>query len=179
MKKKLFTLSLFLCCIALAEDKPEPQKNPLGFLNTKSSDEKLPTYIKSDELTVDSESRVFTYLGNVEVTQDDLLLTAEQIVGNYDQNNQITKLTAEKQVVITRGEEARAQGDYAVYDKLANTIVITKNPELQREGNVLTADKITLFLNDNRSEAEGNVRVKLIQKAGDKAVDIGSSIRGK
>ena len=60
----------------------------------------------------------------------------------------------------------RASSDKAVYDVKADTIELTEAPELFHNGNNLTADKVTLFLAEDRSKAEGNVRVK-VQEAKD------------
>ncbi len=123
-----------------------------------------PTFIKADSLSLNTNSRVFTYSGNVEVTRGELKLTAAKLEGQYDANNQIDTLTALTNVVIVKGDAIRAVCQKAIYEKKSETLVLTDNPELQQDGSILTADAITLFLTDDRSTAEGNVRVKLIKQ---------------
>ncbi len=125
---------------------------------------KLPTFIKSDTLGLQSETRTFTYSGNVEVTQGDMVLTADKMEGHYDENNRIKDLIATGKVLISKGPGIKASGERAVYDAGNATVVLSENPELQQEGSVLSADRIRVFLNEDRSVAEGTVRVKLIQK---------------
>ena len=129
----------------------------------------LPTYIKSDTLTFKSKERNFVYSGNVEVTHGDMILTADSLEGNYSEKNEIQNLTAHKNVTIIKGEQMRATGEQAIYDKASETMVLTDNPELQQNGSVLTADRIRIFMKENRSVAEGQVRVKLIKGEDDQS----------
>ncbi len=126
----------------------------------------LPTYVKSDTLTLKSEERTFVYSGNVEVRQGDMILTSSSLEGKYTENNQIDQLLALTNVVVTKGDTIRATGERAVYDAPSSTVTLTENPELQQDGSVLTADVIKIFLKENRSTAEGTVRVKLVKKEG-------------
>jgi lipopolysaccharide export system protein LptA len=123
----------------------------------------LPVYIKSDTLTLNSKDRVFTYKGNVEIVRGDITITADTVIGKYDDKNQLQKVIGEDNVVLTRGEDLRANANRAVYSIPLATIELTEGPELARKGNLLSADKITVYVNEDRSEAEGNVRVKVIQ----------------
>lgn len=125
--------------------------------------EPAPVYIKSDTLTLNSKERVFTYKGNVEIVRGDITITADTVIGKYDEKNQLQMVIGEDNVVLTRGEDMRATANRAVYSIPLATIELTEGPELTRKGNVLSADKITVYVNEDRSEAEGNVRVKVIQ----------------
>lgn len=126
--------------------------------------DKLPTYIKADTLLLKSAEHIFVYNGNVEVKHGDMIITSDSLEGKYDQSNQIQQLVALKNVTITRGEDVRANGERAVYEKSTESVTLTENPELVQNGSVLSADTIKIFLKENRSVAEGEVRVKLIKK---------------
>lgn len=143
------------------EEKKSSQ--PIDF-GLQKGNENLPTYIKSDSLTLKSEERTFVYSGNVEVKQGDLTLTSDFLDGKYDENNKIQQLLARQNVIIIKGENIRAHGEKAVFEAATETVVITDNPELQQNGSVLTADLIRVFLKENRSTAEGAVRVKLVNE---------------
>lgn len=157
---------------SLAEN-PKAAVDPFA----KESFGKQPTYIKSNSLVLRSKDRVFVYSGDVEVRQGDMTLTSETLEGKYDQNNDIQELVAFNNVVIVKGENIRANGNRAIYRKENETVTLTENPEMQQEGSVLTADAITIFLNENRSQAEGNVRVKLVQDTKAKPGKKGASIK--
>lgn len=137
-------------------------ENPLDIpLDQRLSDE--PTYIRSDSLSLQSKDRIFVYSGNVNVTQGDMVLLSDSVEGRYNEQNKIEKLTAKKNVIITRGEDLKARGEQALYDATAGTLTLTENPEVEQNGSILTADKIVIYLADNRSVAEGDVRVKLVK----------------
>ena len=137
-------------------------ENPLDIpLNQQMSDE--PTYIRSDSLSLKSKDRVFVYTGNVNVTQGDMTLISDLVEGKYTEQNKIEQLVAKNNVTITRGEELKARGEQALYNAVAGTVTLTENPEVEQNGSILTADKITIYLADNRSVAEGDVRVKLMK----------------
>lgn len=144
------------------EEAGSPEKSGLkATLSMGPSDE--PVYIKSDSLSLDSKSRVFTYEDNVEVVRGELSITCDRVIGTYDENNELQKVVCEDNVVVTKGPALRASANRAVYTLSKKTIELTEAPELAREGNILFADKITIFVEEDRSEAEGNVRVKVIK----------------
>lgn len=124
---------------------------------------KEPLYIKSNSLSLDTKIRTFRYTGNVEITRGAVVITADVVIGKYDEKNQLQTVICEDNVVVTNGETMRASSNHAVYDLRTATIEMTEGPELSREGNVLSADKVKVYVNEDRSEAEGNVRVKVIK----------------
>jgi lipopolysaccharide export system protein LptA len=126
---------------------------------------KLPTNITSDSLTVNSKTRVFTYKGHVVVTQGDLILTSKTVDGSYSEDNQIQKVVARGDVVITK-QDIKATSQLAAYDATSSIITLTDNPQLQQGESLLIADRIKVYLKEDRSEAEGNVRVTFVKKDG-------------
>jgi|GEM_PF-6123331 len=146
-----------------AKAKPPTNVAAVLGIGAKKGDEKEPLFISSNSLNLDSQGRIFTYLGNVTVNQGDFMLTAEVVVGKYDEKNQLKEIIAEDKVVITKGADLRATSDRANYDVPKGTIELTEGPQIVQKGNALTADKITLYVEDDKSKAEGNVRVKVIK----------------
>ncbi|MFN8389128.1 MAG: LptA/OstA family protein [Bdellovibrionota bacterium] len=122
-----------------------------------------PLFIKSDTLELNSKDHVFVYKGNVEIVRNDITITAKTVEGKYDEQNRIQTIVCKENVVITRGQAMRATSNRAVYHVDNSTIEMTEGPELYKEGNALAADKVTVYLDEDRSEAEGNVRVKVIK----------------
>lgn len=136
-------------------------ENPLNLFDQKGS--KSPTYVKADLLTLFSKDRKFVYSGNVEVRQDDMTLVSDSMEGFYDEKNQIKTISMLKNVTITKGDTMKGSGERADYDQASDTVLLSENPEMQQNGSVLTADRIRIFLKENRSVAEGQVRVKLLK----------------
>ncbi|RMG40463.1 MAG: lipopolysaccharide transport periplasmic protein LptA [Candidatus Dadabacteria bacterium] len=147
----------------LAEKKETKANSDNSFFSADFNNE--PTYIKSNSLLLKPEQRQFEYKGNVELLHGDLRLTADVLKGTYNKANEIETLTALTNVVITKGDKINAKSERADYQKSTETLTLTENPELQQNGSVLTADTIRIFLNEDRSEAEGAVRVKLIDES--------------
>ncbi len=122
---------------------------------------KAPTHIKSESLSINAKDRIFTYRGNVEVTQGDMTLTAKTIDGLYTEQNQISKLVAKGDVVIIK-QDIKATAQQAIYDATSSVVTLTDNPQLQQKESILIADRIKVFLKENRSQAEGSVRVTVV-----------------
>ena len=140
---------------------PSGPKNPGDqFLAVQSGE---PVNISADSLSVNNEARTFTYSGSVVVTQGDLTLTCATLDGTYTPENQIDQLIAKTKVTITKGPTITASGDRAIYDAKSRIVTLTDNPQLQEGESTLTADIIKIFLDENRSVAEGQVRMKLIK----------------
>ena len=68
---------------------------------------------------------------------------------------------AKGDVVISK-QEIKATSQQAIYDATTAIVTLTDNPQLQQQGTVLIADRIKIFLNENRSQAEGSVRVTVV-----------------
>lgn len=135
-----------------------------------------PMFIRSDNFQLDSKNRLFIYRDNVEVVKGDLTITADIMNGKYDANNVLQEITCENNVVITRGDRLRATANHAFYDLKRDRITLTEGPELDDRGNVLTADKVIVLVKEDRSEAEGHVRVKVIKS--EQQTDVMKSMKG-
>jgi lipopolysaccharide export system protein LptA len=135
---------------------------PLVKLDFTEEKGNAPIYVKSNTFRLDSKNRVFTYEGNVEAWQDDLFITADFMTGNYNDENRLETIICKRNVVVTKGDVMRANSQRAIYQVEQGTIELTEGPELINRGNALTADKVILYLDEEKSTAEGDVRVKLI-----------------
>lgn len=157
----ILVLTTIHCRFVQAE--PVKPSVPLMKLSLNEEKSKSPLYIKSETLTLDTKNHTFTYEGKVEMWQDDLSVTGEKVIGRYGDDNKIQTITCQKNVVITRGATLRASSEFALYNVETGVIELTEGPELLNNGNALTADKVLIYLNEDRSEAQGNVRVKVIR----------------
>lgn len=164
--------ALLWCAAPCAAQNSDNSASSLSSLNTKgllgdSADTKdfgkLPTNITSDTLTLNAKTRIFTYKGNVTVTQGDMTLLSKVVEGSYSEKNEIQKIVARGDVIITKAE-IKATSQLATYDAVAGIITLTENPQLQQGESVLIADRIKVYVRENRSQAEGNVRVTFVKK---------------
>lgn len=157
-----------LTCLLAISSSAYAQNNPTGsmsnLMDSKAFDDsfgKLPTNITSDSLSFNAKDRVFAYSGNVQVTQGDMRLTSKTLEGTYSEKNELLKLVAKGDVFIAK-QDIQATGQIAAYDAVAAIVTLTENPQLQQRESILRADKIKIFLNENRSHAEGDVRVTFV-----------------
>ncbi len=137
----------------------EPATNALG----NGLDKDSPTYIKSEKLKLNSTTRTFLYEGDVELINGDMTMYSQILEGSYSEDQRIQKMVAKKDVLIIKGPTIRATSERADYVEASGTMVLTENPEIQETGSVLSADKVIIYLNENRSEAQGQVRVKIVE----------------
>ena len=162
----LYTLLLLLLVCApdyisprhlLAEKKPQTSEN---FFKADFND--APTLISSNEMILHANERRVEYNTEVEVIHGDMTLRCDNLEAFYTEKNQINRIFAKKNVRITRETGAQARSEHAVYTQKNETIVLTINPEVQENGSIVSAEKITIFLKEDKSKAEGDVRVKLV-----------------
>jgi lipopolysaccharide transport protein LptA len=138
--------------------------NSLGGITNDPNLKNAPTIINSKSLEVNSQQRIFYYKESVIVRQADMTLTCDELEGHYDQNNQIEKLIAKKNVVIVKGDKIKATSQRAVYSAKDQIITMTNNPQLEQNGSLLSADVVKVFVAEDRSTAEGNVEVTLVNQ---------------
>ncbi len=169
--------SLLTVAVSSAEGRePTDKGSSLGSLGIKQGDRNLPLFVTSVKLFGNAKTRVFRYLGNVEITQGDIFITADEVLGKYNEQDKLETVVCENNVVITKGAGMQASSQRAEYDVDKGVIVLTEGPELMQHGNVLTADKVIFYVDEDRSEAEGNVQVKVWKPA---SANGASSITGE
>ncbi len=150
--------------------KPSSVESAVGL---KTGEGNEPIYITSDTLTVESKKRIFTYTGSVKMVQGETNIDADVVVGKYDENNVIQEVICEGNVHMSKGPGMQATSNRAVYKLASRSVVLTEGPEITHQGSTLTADIIRVFMDEDRSEAEGNVKVKVMKTDGkDKKVQI-------
>jgi lipopolysaccharide export system protein LptA len=164
MRYRVIALTCALLIPSLAFAQNNPAGSMANMMDSKAFDDsfgKFPTNITSDSLTFNAKDRVFSYVGNVQVTQGDMRLTSKTLEGTYSEKNELLKLVAKGDVFIAK-QDIQATGQIASYDAVAAIVTLTENPQLQQKESILRADKIKIFLNENRSQAEGDVRVTFV-----------------
>lgn len=164
--KKVFLFIIFILLVpslVFSEEKKSdffessfPKMDKLDFKNDA-------TYITSDNLSLESKERIFIYSGNVDVKHKNMTLKADKVTGYYSKDNKIEKLVAVGHVFITQGATIKARSEEAVYDAVKKIVTLTKSPELEKDKSLLSADEITIFIEEERSTATGQVKVKLLQ----------------
>ncbi len=131
---------------------------------------KAPIHIKSDRMEVLDQSRTVIFTGHVIATKDSFILHSDKLKVYYEkakakgQGNEtkraIKKIVALGHVRISKGRRV-ATGQKAVYEKSAEKITITGAAQVWEGPNRVRGDRITFFLNEDRSVVEGNGKTKV------------------
>lgn len=131
-------------------------------LNFNSS---APIEILADSLEVTDQTSQAVFVGNVKVTQADMILRADRLEVTYAGGSiagssegggpsGIKRIVAKGNVFVTAKQDT-AQGDAATYDPAAGTVVMTGNVILTRGDNVLKGRELTVNLKTGRSVMTG------------------------
>jgi lipopolysaccharide export system protein LptA len=128
-----------------------------------------PIHIASDRLEVSQKEGIIFFEGHVVAQQDDLIMTGRKLTvyavqekakkakGEAEKSGvveQIDRIELEGDVTITQGDKL-ATAEKAVYFKLTQKIVLSGNPRVSRNKDVLQGQLITLYLQEERSVVEG------------------------
>lgn len=137
-----------------------------------------PINITANFMEADDQQKVVIFSGNVVARQDDVVINSDLMrvyyrevsrrpaqptrtaAGDQDAEseteNEIERIELEGNVKITRGNRV-AMSNNAVYMAKAKprVIILTGDPRLWRNKDVLTGKRITVFMDDDRSIVEG------------------------
>ncbi|MGB5922505.1 MAG: lipopolysaccharide transport periplasmic protein LptA [Syntrophobacteria bacterium] len=121
--------------------------------------------IVSDRLEAYEQQRQVIFIGNVVAKQGELTILGDRMTifyleGENPESNdeglgaKIDRITVEGSVRITQ-KNVVATGERAVYFSEENKVVLTGDPKVQQDKNFIQGDKITLFLDSEKSIVEG------------------------
>ena len=129
-------------------------------------DTNLPVEVTADNLSVDQETGIAIFTGNVLIGQGEMRLSAPRVLVVYrEQQKGIERMEATGGVTLVSGPDA-AESDRADYSITDGVIVMTGNVLLDQGPNALSADRMTVQLSDGTAQMSGRVRT-IIQTGGD------------
>lgn len=119
----------------------------------------LPVEIRSDELQVDNTTGETVFSGNAVIGQGDLRIAAPLIRIFYAAggDGRIQRMEASGGVTLVTGDEA-AEAQNAVYEVIAETVMMRGSVILTQGANVVSGDRLDFNLRTGRGSMEGNVR---------------------
>lgn len=113
-------------------------------------------FAKNEEGTASEEVTDIPAIDDTETTE----LAEENETGLAAQFGQPTRFVAETDVVYSTSEET-AVGDFGVYDFVTDTITLTGNVALNREGSWAIGKKLVINVGDGRSYLDGDSQTRV------------------
>jgi len=129
-----------------SDDKSQLLK-PKGF----TSDQ--PVNITSDRMVADNRNRTVNFLGNVVAKREDMIMFSDQLSAVYTEQSKIEKIIARGNVKINQTNRT-ATCQEATFFQLRQQVVMTGKPKVWQNKNIITGDKITIFIKEDRVEVE-------------------------
>lgn len=135
----------------------------LGAIN---ADPNAPVEITADSLSVDQDTGVAVFQGNVVVGQGDLRLSAGMVRVVYDEGSRdIQRLSITGGVTFVTATEA-AEAQSAEYDLSSGRLVLTGDVLVTQGASAISADRMNINLEDGSAVMEGRVRTIFNQDGG-------------
>jgi len=132
-----------------SDDKTQLSK-PKAF---SSSDQ--PVNITSDRMVADNRNRTVNFLGNVVAKREDMIIFSDQLSAVYTEQSKIEKIVARGNVKINQTDRT-ATCQEATFFQLRQQVVMTGKPKVWQGKNILTGDKIIIFVKEDRVEVESD-----------------------
>jgi len=118
--------------------------------------------VTADSLSVDQNTGVATFVGNVIIGQGAIRLSAGEVRVEYsDDTGAIARFVASGGVTFVTENEA-AEAEIANYDLTTGILVLSGSVLLTMGASALSADMMTVSLNDGTARLEGSVRTVLV-----------------
>jgi lipopolysaccharide export system protein LptA len=116
------------------------------------------TVITSDKLTFDYMKQYAFFEKNVVVVDPQMKIFADTMMVLFDSDNKAKSIKAEGNVIIVQ-EDKRARAAVAEYKVDSGEITLTGEPMVTRGRDILTADVIKFWRDDNRMECKPRARL--------------------
>lgn len=161
-------VAAFLFALGTAPGRAQQQK-------ATQPDQKEPIHITSDQVEAFQQQRQVIFSGHVVATQKDIVVRGDKMTVFYVEKSQedakgsergqgeakssdlgggsVDHIVVEGNVQITQGERV-ATGKVATYYRAENKVVLTGDPRVVRNQDSIQGDRITLFLDNEKSIVE-------------------------
>jgi lipopolysaccharide export system protein LptA len=119
--------------------------------------------VVADSLSVDQDTGVAVFLGNVLIGQGDLRLSADRVEVVYQaETNDIARLVASGSVTFATAEEA-AEAETADYDVVSGMLTLTGDVLLTQGASAISAARMVIDVTNGTATMDGRVRTVLQQ----------------
>ena len=149
---------------AAKRSRSKPEKaDKEGFRSSPFSSAK-PVKITSESLEADNKRNLVTFKGNVVAKQGDMVILADTMTVDYEREGGIKRVEASGNVKMSQ-ENRIATGTRIVFYNPEQKIVMTGNPKIWQGDNLISCEKITVLLEEDRIFFEGKVDSTIFPKS--------------
>src|SRR3989337_87874 len=117
-------------------------------------DSSQPITITSNTMEARKKENVIIFKGDVVAQQKEYTLYSKELSVYYADGKEIKEMVATGSVKIVQLNKV-ATGEKAVYNRETRLVVLTGNPQVEQDCDVVKGDKITIFLDEDKSLVEG------------------------
>ena len=158
--------------------------------DTKKRSGKAPTVINSDSMDLDIGKNTAVFTGNVNVDDEEMTITCKKMTiyledkkpdpslkpgeAKPEEGKQVSRIICEEDVVIIRKPssdkeksegEQRATAGHSDYDVKTGKVVLTKDPVLMRNDDVLKGEVIVFWRDSEKVEVTGKSEMRMTSDA--------------
>ena len=154
-------LGLVLTAFAASETEKKDKENP----------EPQSIVIKSKTMEMNNALKMATFMGDVNATRDDFVITCDTMQvfyermpalnGRQESKPKLNRIIATGNVSINRSDGVQATAEEARYYQEDEKMVLTGDPSMKRGDDLVKGDRITIFLKEERSVVEGSEEQKV------------------
>lgn len=113
--------------------------------------------VSSDRQSIDYSKKILTYQGNVKISWDNYFVEAEKVDVYLAPDNTLDRIVATGGVKISQDKKAQGSCQKLSYSARENTVILEGQVSyLDEMGNTFLAQKITIWIEEKKLEAEGN-----------------------
>ena len=115
-----------------------------------------PVKITSKTMEADNKRNMVTFKGDVVVKQEDIVIFSDTMKVSYQPKGGINKVEASGNVKMSQ-ENRIATGKKLIFYNPEQKIVMTGSPKIWQGDNLISCEKVTVLLEDNKIVFEGKV----------------------
>lgn len=136
----------------------------LGLETGHAADSRAPVNIEADRMESSRSRESIAFIGHVEARQEDLVIRADEMTVHYltagDKKSQAGKASQSIKKIVARGNVEISKGGWVAsgdaLDYLAGErrVLLTGNTKVWQNNNMVTGDRIILYLDEGKSVVE-------------------------
>lgn len=128
--------------------------------HARKSDFSQPIDVNADRSEFDEKARIQVLIGNVEITQGTMKITADRIAISLDTNNQLDIIKGDGSPIRVQqenesGELVTGQANSIEYNARTGTLILTGNATLKQPKQRLQSERIVFNSTEQKVSAEG------------------------